>query len=94
MKVLTSLVLFLYASILFSEVDGRAFYFKECQKCHRKEGRHAGIITDVAGKNVDHLFKELMRFKNGQRVPAIFAPIKKTMTNEETKAVSEYMSTM
>ncbi len=93
MKIILS-ALILYLPVSFSSTAGRDLYFKECQKCHRKEGRNAGIITDVSGKSVKELTSELEKFKNGKRIPVLFAPIKKTMSDKQIKSVAEYMSKM
>ena len=94
MKIFLFVTFLFYVLPSFSTVDGKDFYFKECVKCHRKDGKNGGIISDVAGKEIDHLVTELKKLRSGKRKAAIFAPIKKLMTDEQIELVSKYMNQM
>jgi cytochrome c553 len=83
---------------------GRDLYLKgnsktdvpSCDSCHEEDGSGSGKFPRVAGQHVDYALDQFRLYATGKRTNGarVMQAIAERMTEEETRAVAEYMASM
>ena len=83
---------------------GKALYLKgnaksgipTCESCHEEDGSGAGKFPRVAGQNVEYALEQFKLYAAGKRTNGtrVMKTIAERMTEQETRAVAEYMASM
>jgi len=83
---------------------GKALYLKgnaksgipTCESCHEEDGSGAGKFPRVAGQNVEYSLEQFKLYAAGKRTNGtrVMKTIAERMTEQETRAVAEYMASM
>lgn len=96
-----ALALVVYGAGSAMALDGKALYNeKKCSMCHGPEGKStAKTFPSLAGKDAAFLAAETKKIQTGERTGAMTGAMKinpgvKSLTDEETAAISEYLASV
>ncbi|OYY95093.1 MAG: hypothetical protein B7Y41_05965 [Hydrogenophilales bacterium 28-61-23] len=67
-----------------------------CSSCHEEDGSGGGKFPRVAGQHVEYTLNELRLYATGKRTNGarVMQAVAERMSEEETRAVAEYMASM
>lgn len=67
-----------------------------CESCHEVDGAGSGKFPRVAGQNVEYTLEQFRLYAAGKRTNGtrVMKTIAERMTEQETRAVAEYMASM
>ena len=67
-----------------------------CESCHEADGTGGGKFPRVAGQNVEYTLEQFRLYTAGKRTNGarVMKTIAERMTEQETRAVAEYMASM
>jgi cytochrome c553 len=67
-----------------------------CDSCHEEDGSGSGRFPRVAGQHVDYALDQFRLYATGKRTNGarVMQAVAERMTEEETRAVAEYMASM
>jgi cytochrome c553 len=67
-----------------------------CDSCHEEDGSGSGKFPRVAGQHVDYALDQFRLYATGKRTNGarVMQAVAERMTEEETRAVAEYMASM
>ncbi len=67
-----------------------------CESCHEEDGTGGGKFPRVAGQNVEYTLEQFRLYAAGKRTNGarVMQAIAERMTEQETRAVAEYMASM
>ncbi len=67
-----------------------------CDSCHEEDGSGSGKFPRVAGQHVDYILDQFRLYATGKRTNGarVMQAVAERMSEEETRAVAEYMASM
>jgi cytochrome c len=71
--------------------DGKTLY-RKCIHCHGRLGQGKGMFPKLRGQNKGYLIKQIKDIKSGKRKVPQMRPYVKRLSNEDIKAIAEYLS--
>ncbi|MDD5329180.1 MAG: c-type cytochrome [Sulfuricella sp.] len=76
--------------------QGKALFFKICQRCHGEAGRGSNKIARLAGQKFQYVSLSLTRYRDGtgERLDPLMAANAKILTDAEINSLATYISTM
>lgn len=97
MQLLFALAGLCLATSLHAAEDGPApaavrYFAANCFNCHGSEGRAAGAIPAIAGRDREFLRESLLAFKAGSKPASIMQQLAKGYSNRELVALADYFS--
>lgn len=66
----------------------------QCAQCHGTDGRSAGGIESLAGKNADELLEELLEMKRRPVADELMHLQARGYTDEQLRLIAEYLSSL
>ena len=94
-----ALLLALSPAAVLSADGEKLFKTKTCSTCHGKDGKTPimPMYPKIAGQNKEYTLQQMVDIKSGARINGQSAAMKGVMhlvSEEEMKAISEYIATM
>ncbi|PJA31483.1 MAG: cytochrome c4 [Zetaproteobacteria bacterium CG_4_9_14_3_um_filter_53_7] len=74
--------------------QGKATYENTCAACHGDQGLGDDNIARLASQKSGYLLKQLRAFKSGDRKNVTMPAIAAALSDDDMKAVAEYISTL